>query len=147
MLLHIYCTKVLVVKLYYNTYIWKLWSGDSKQISDKAIKGLIPTTHVSTHVRWPKSADPVPAQLICADNRRSDTRGSHTGSKPVPEGIDKHSDALHRFWWRMPLSDSLGFGKLNYDWDMNINILLRSSLSSFPIDHFLGHAPWSLNTV
>ena len=40
MLLHIYCTKALVVKLYYNTYICQLWSGDSKQISDKAIKAL-----------------------------------------------------------------------------------------------------------
>ena len=40
MLLHIYCTEVLVVKLYYSTYISQLWSGDSNQISEKAIKGL-----------------------------------------------------------------------------------------------------------
>ena len=38
MLLHIYCTKVLVVKLYYNTYISQLWSGDSNQISKKGFK-------------------------------------------------------------------------------------------------------------
>ena len=35
MLLHIYCTKVLVVKLYYNTYISQLRPGDSTQISKK----------------------------------------------------------------------------------------------------------------
>ena len=38
MLLHIYCTKVLVVKLYYSTYICQLWSGDSNQISSKGGK-------------------------------------------------------------------------------------------------------------
>ena len=38
MLLHIYCTKVLVVKLYYSTYISQLWSGDSNQISSKGGK-------------------------------------------------------------------------------------------------------------
>ena len=37
-LLHIYCTKVLVVKLYYSTYISQLWSGDSNQISKKGFK-------------------------------------------------------------------------------------------------------------
>ena len=41
MLLHIYCTKVFVVKLYYSKYISLLRSGDSNQISEKAIKGLI----------------------------------------------------------------------------------------------------------
>ena len=41
MLLHIYCIKVLVVKLYYNTFICQLWSGDSKQISEKVTKGLM----------------------------------------------------------------------------------------------------------
>ena len=34
-MLHIYCTKVLVVKLYYSTYISQLWSGDSNQNSSK----------------------------------------------------------------------------------------------------------------
>ena len=29
-----------MVKLYYSTYICQLWSGDSNQISEKAIKGL-----------------------------------------------------------------------------------------------------------
>ena len=38
MLLHIYCTKVLVVKLYYSTYICQLRSGDSNQISKKGFK-------------------------------------------------------------------------------------------------------------
>ena len=50
LLLHIYCTKVLVAKLYYSTYICQLWSGDSKQMSDKAIKGL--TDGVRTTWIW-----------------------------------------------------------------------------------------------
>ena len=30
-----------MAKLYYSTYICQLWSGDSNQISEKAIKGLM----------------------------------------------------------------------------------------------------------
>ena len=46
LLLHIYCTNVLVAKFFYSTYICQLWMGDSKQISDKAIKGLICVTKI-----------------------------------------------------------------------------------------------------
>ena len=38
LLLHIYCTKVLVAKLYYSTYICQLWSGASNQISNQMSK-------------------------------------------------------------------------------------------------------------
>ena len=66
MLLHIYCTKVLVIKLYYSTYICQLWSGDSNQISEKAIKGLTFLRYVWTAVQPNALADPRGAPGMCA---------------------------------------------------------------------------------
>ena len=120
MLLHIYCTKVLVAKLYYSTYISQLWSGDSNQISEKVQKegkrscelfrDIFSVTGQGRKPRPGLGSLPWPAPLWAPFTRTPSGRPSHASSA---RWSTAESPRLHRAteWevWSVKLAVSFWF--------------------------------------